>query len=78
MIKYIVLFLFSVYVYTLINEKINDKVVNIYKNPIFKVVFLLTLYAYGHYDPIISLVLATFYVMLDFNIKKQDLLFKII
>jgi hypothetical protein len=60
----------------LINN-LNDKIINIYKNPIFKLIFLFGLYYYGDINIYITILYAIFYIYLGQKILEKELLYKI-
>jgi hypothetical protein len=60
----------------LINN-LNDKIINIYKNPIFKLIFLFGLYYYGDINIYITILYSIFYIYLGQKILEKELLYKI-
>jgi len=75
MINYVIILLAIIfYINLFLSYDISDQIINIYKNPIFKLFFLLTLYFFGYYNVYITLFLAINYVALDLKIKNQELL----
>ena len=75
--KKIILYIFIIIIYTLLLSYVNLTISNIYKNPIFKFMFLFLLYFYGKYDIGLTLLLAILYINLDQEIKKKELLYNI-
>ena len=71
---YIILLCVIIYIYLFLSNEVPKKVINIYKNPVFKVIFLMTLYFFGYYNIYLTLFLAINYVVLDLKIKNQELL----
>ena len=63
-----------IYIYLYLYYRIPTEIINIYKNPVFKIFFLLTLYFFGYYNLYLTLFLAINYVVLDLKIKNQELL----
>jgi hypothetical protein len=58
-----------------INFNQDYKLINtIYKNPIFKLVFLFGIYLYGNNDVVFTLLCAIYYVYLGQNIQQKELL----
>lgn len=57
----------------LIMNKTNQIII-IYKNPIFKLIFLFIIYLYGEKDIVFALLLATYYIYLGQKIQKNELL----
>jgi hypothetical protein len=53
---------------------INDKIIRIYKNPIFKLIFLFGIYLYGEIDIVLTLLFAMYYVYLGQKIQEKELL----
>lgn len=50
------------------------KLINtVYKNPIFKLVFLFGIYLYGNNDVVFTLLSAMYYVYLGQNIQQKEL-----
>jgi len=70
----LILFLLLVY----ISEHINKEIIIIYKNPVFKIIFLFSLYIYGSNDIPFTIFLAFYYVYLGQRIQQKELLYKII
>jgi hypothetical protein len=66
---------FAIYIYY--KDNLPQIVKTIYKNPIFKIVFLLSLYYYGNTNIPITLLLAIYYVSLGQVIQEKELLHNI-
>uniref|UniRef100_A0A6C0DBT4 Uncharacterized protein n=1 Tax=viral metagenome TaxID=1070528 RepID=A0A6C0DBT4_9ZZZZ len=66
---------FAIYIYY--KDNLPQIVKSIYKNPIFKIVFLLSLYYYGNTNIPITLLLAIYYVSLGQVIQEKELLHNI-
>jgi hypothetical protein len=57
-----------------INFDQDYKLINtVYKNPIFKLVFLFGIYLYGNNDVVFTLLSAMYYVYLGQNIQQKEL-----
>jgi hypothetical protein len=52
----------------------NELIINIYKNPIFKLIFLFEIYIYGEKDIILTLLFSLYYVYLGQKIEEKELL----
>jgi len=57
-----------------LNLNKNKLIIIIYKNPIFKLIFLFGIYLYGQNDYVLSLLLAVFYVYIGQRIQEIELL----
>jgi hypothetical protein len=73
----LLLYIFIIIIYTLLIEKMNLTIINIYKNPIFKFIFLYFLCIYGYQDTGLILLLALLYIHMDQEIKRIELLYNI-
>lgn len=51
----------------------NKLINNVYKNPIFKLIFLFGIYLYGDNDVVFTLLCAIYYVYLGQNIQEKEL-----
>lgn len=71
---YFILICTFIYTYTYISFEIPEFIVDIYKNPIFKVGFLLGLYFFGYQNELLTFFLAVNYVGLGLKIQNQELL----
>jgi hypothetical protein len=58
-------------------DHINDEIIYFYKNPIFKIIFLFGLYAFGNNNIYMALFLAFYYIYFNQKIQEKELLFKI-
>ena len=52
----------------------NHKIIIIYKNPIFKLVFLFSIYLYGEKDIVLTLLISLYYIYLGQIIQEKELL----
>jgi hypothetical protein len=74
-IIFLLLIIISIYFYSKINSSnIPDSFIIIYKNPLFKIIFLLLLYFYGNYNIPLTLFLAINYIGLGQIIQHQELM----
>ena len=71
---YFILICTFIYTYIYISFDIPEFVVNIYKNPIFKIGFLLGLYFFGYENVLLTFFLAVNYIGLGLKIQNQELL----
>ena len=71
---YFVLTCTFIYTYLYISFEVPECIINIYKNPIFKIIFLLGLYFFGYENIHLTFFLAINYVGLDLKIQNQELL----
>jgi len=69
----LVLFLFFNY----LKDNLNSKIIAIYKNPIFKIIFLLGLYYYGYYNIYLTIIITLYYIYLGQIIQEKELLYNI-
>ena len=72
--KYIILICIFIYTYIYISFDIPEFIVTIYKNPIFKVIFLLGLYFFGYENIMFTLFIAVNYIGIGLKIQTQELL----
>jgi hypothetical protein len=71
---YLILICTFIYTYLYISFNVSNFIIHIYKNPIFKVSFLLILYFYGNENVLLTFFLAINYVGLGLKIQNQELL----
>ena len=66
----------SIFIFILIESFLikNELIINIYKNPIFKLIFLFGIYIYGEKDIILTLLFSLYYVYLGQKIEEKELL----
>jgi len=69
----LILFLFFNY----LKNNLNNRIIAIYKNPIFKIIFLLVLYYYGYYNIYLTIIIALYYIYLGQIIQEKELLYRI-
>jgi hypothetical protein len=74
----IIIYFISLIIFSYILNNLNFTIINIYNYPIFKLVFLFSIYIYGTYDPILTLLLAIYYVYLGQKIKEKESLYNIV
>ena len=53
----------------------NNKIIAIYKNPVFKLIFLFGIYLYGEKDSVLTLLISMYYIYLGQIIQEKELLF---
>jgi len=51
----------------------NNQIIIIYKNPVFKLIFLFLIYLYGNNDIILTALFAIYYVYLGQKIQEKEL-----
>jgi hypothetical protein len=70
------LYIISFIVFYIIERNLNKKksIITVYKNPIFKLIFLFGIYLYGDNDYILSLLFAVFYIYIGQKIQEKELL----
>ena len=73
----IIVILISLAIFNYIINNLNYQVINIYKNPIFKLIFLFGIYYYGDLNIYITILYAIFYIYLGQKIQEKELLYKI-
>ena len=71
---YLILICTFIYTYIYVSFDIPEFIVYIYKNPIFKVCFLLALYFFGYENVLLTFFLGINYVGLGLKIQNQELL----
>jgi hypothetical protein len=69
--------IFLVLIYFIDYLNINKEIISLYKNPIFKIIFLFGLYTFGNNNIYLTLFLAFYYIYLGQKIQEKELLFKI-
>jgi hypothetical protein len=60
-----------------ITKHLNKEIILIYKNPIFKIIFLFGLYTFGNNNIYLTILLAFYYIYIGQKIQEKELLFKI-
>lgn len=73
----IILILLTFLIFNYFKNNLNTQVISIYKNPIFKIVFLLGLYYYGTVNIYLTLSFALYYIYFGQIIQEKELLYKI-
>jgi hypothetical protein len=73
----IILILLTFLLFNYLKNNINTSVISIYKNPIFKIIFLLGLYYYGTVNIYLTLIFALYYIYFGQIIQEKELLYKI-
>ena len=74
----IILYILTLSLYIYLIKNLNNIVIQCYKNPISKLLFMIGLYMYGFNNIILSILLATCYIDLGQQIKEKELLFNIV
>ena len=69
-----IIYLFVLFMFYYIDKNLDDKIINIYKNPIFKLIFLFGLYYYSEYDKYLTILLGIYYIYLNQKIKEVELM----
>jgi hypothetical protein len=69
------LYVVSIFIFMFIESIIHkyNKIIAIYKNPIFKLIFIFGIYIYGEKDIILTLLFAMFYIYLGQKIQENEL-----
>ena len=69
------LYVICIYVFILIELilKKNNKIIVIYKNPIFKLIFLFGIYLYGEKDIVLTLLISLYYIYLGQITQEKEL-----
>lgn len=69
------LYIISIFIFVLMEPVLNknDKIIAIYKNPIFKLIFLFGIYLYGEMDIVLTLLFAMYYIYLGQKIQENEL-----
>lgn len=52
----------------------NNKIISIYKNPVFKLIFMFGIYLYGDKNIVLTLLIAMYYIYLGQKIQENELL----
>ena len=73
----IIVILISLAIFNYIINNLNYQIINIYKNPVFKLIFLFGIYYYGDLNIYITILYAIFYIYLGQKIQEKELLYKI-
>jgi hypothetical protein len=73
----IIVILISLAIFNYIVNNLNHTIINIYKKPIFKIIFLFGIYYYGDINIYITMLYAIFYIYLGQKIQEKELLYKI-
>jgi hypothetical protein len=74
-ILFFILIIIGIYFYNNINAScIPNFIIYIYKNPLFKIIFLLALYLFGRYNIPLALFIAVNYIGLDHLIQQKELM----
>jgi hypothetical protein len=65
----------SIFIFVLFESFLykNNIIIAIYKNPIFKLVFLFGIYLYGEKDIVLTLLFAMYYIYLGQKIQENEL-----
>ena len=66
----------SIFIFILIESVLsqNSKIIGIYKNPVFKLIFLFGIFLYGEKDIVLTLLISMYYVYLGQKIQENELL----
>jgi len=66
----------SIFIFVLIESVLskNNEIIAIYKNPVFKLIFLFGIYLYGEKDVVLALLISMYYVYLGQKIQETELL----
>lgn len=66
----------SIFTFVLIESLLiqNKKFIEIYKNPIFKLIFLFMIFLYGEKDIVLTLLISIYYIYLGQKIQETELL----
>jgi hypothetical protein len=76
-----ILYIIGFIVFILIELNLNNNnklIITIYKNPIFKLIFLFSIYLYGNNDIIFTLLCATYYIYLSQKILEKEIINNVI
>lgn len=68
----IILYIISILLIIFIELKLDNMIIKIYKNPIFKLIFLFMIYLYGENNIIFTILSSTYYIYLDQKIKENE------
>ena len=66
----------SIFIFVLVEPILNKnkKIITIYKNPVFKLIFLFGIYLYGEKDIVLTLLIAMYYIYLGQKIQEYELI----
>ena len=69
------LYIITIFIFMLIESIIHkyNQIIAIYKNPIFKLIFIFGIYIYGEIDIILTLLFAMYYIYLGQKIQENEL-----
>ena len=72
-----ILHITSIFIFILIELILsqNKQIIAIYKNPVFKLIFLFGIYLYGEKDIVLTLLISMYYIYLGQKIQETELLF---
>jgi hypothetical protein len=73
----IVLILLTFLLFNYLKDNLSNQIISYYKNPVFKIVFLLGLYYYGTVNIYLTLIFALYYIYIGQLIQEKELLYKI-
>jgi hypothetical protein len=73
----IVLILLTFLLFNYLKDNLSTQIISYYKNPLFKIVFLLGLYYYGTVNIYLTLIFALYYIYIGQLIQEKELLYKI-
>jgi len=74
-----ILYIIGFIVFILIEINLNNKLfITIFKNPIFKLIFLFGIYLYGNNDIIFTLLCATYYIYISQRILEKEIINNVI
>ena len=71
---YIILICVFIYTYMNVSFDVPENIILIYKNPIFKIIFLLGLYFFGYKNILFTFFLAVNYIGIGLKIQNQELI----
>ena len=72
-----IILLLSFIIFIYIKDNLTSSMIAIYKNPIFKMIFLFALYYYGNINIYFTIVLAIYYIFIGQKIQEKELLYNI-
>ncbi len=69
----------SIFIFVLLESFLskNNNIIAIYKNPVFKLIFIFGIYLYGEKDIILTLLISMYYIYLGQKIQENELLLTI-
>ena len=74
-----ILYIIGFIVFILIEINLNNKlIITIFKNPIFKLIFLFGIYLYGNNNIIFTLLCATYYIYISQRILEKEIINNVI